>query len=208
MTLDTSSKGSEFEEDVDRFAYSLRDRSKEHGHRHIEIAKRSSMGIGYNNRRNYPDQFYIATGFSVAITMLYRCVDMILECEDRIAYLDEDEMDSEEYQHALGELFAAKTVYLTLCKSVGELEIDRLDATATGLDQMEYLNEVIKAKGAVGMDKLANGSKCGELRIGTPYTTPSYKAPFISTNYIIQAQSPSLSATPPAPPSFVNIYPS
>lgn len=205
MTLSTSSKGSEFEEDVARFAYSLRDRSKEHGHRHTEIAKRSSMGVGYK-RRDYPDQSHMATGFSVAINMLFRCVDMILECEDRIAYLDEDEMGSEEYQHALGELFAAKSAYLVLTKSVGELEIDRLDATSAGLDQMQYLNEVIKAKGPVGMDNLSNAG-FGEIRINAPYTNPSYKAPFISTNYIIQARSPSLSATPPEPPSFVNIYP-
>jgi hypothetical protein len=97
-------------------------------------------------RGDYPDREAMYGIQSANMVTLWDVVDQIVEAEERLEYCGDD-AESEEYQHALGELFGLKTVFLSLTKRLYILEQDRLNATQHGLDGKEFLVNILRNDG-------------------------------------------------------------
>lgn len=107
-----------------------------------------------------PDIESVSYGFSVIISMLWTIADEIVEAEERLEY-SEDGEDSEEYQHTMGELFGAKTMFIALLKRFPWLEKERIRATGEGVSQRAFLRNVAYGKGDSRIATLDAGNIAG-----------------------------------------------
>jgi len=107
-----------------------------------------------------PDIESVSYGFSVIISMLWTITDEIVEAEERLEYADDDE-DTAEYQHTVGELFGAKTMFIALLKRFPWLEKERIRATGEGVSQRAFLRNVAYGKGDSRVATLDAGNIAG-----------------------------------------------
>lgn len=103
--------------------------------------------------RDRPDKTAFEVSFSVALAFLATIVNAIVEGEEVLEMtLDDDEPDDDEISHANGELFAQKTMYLSMLKTLGQLETSRLHSTCYGMPTGEFMVAVGRNKAVPRFD--------------------------------------------------------
>jgi hypothetical protein len=139
----TSSKASEFETHLGVLSYDWANTASGLEQRYKNISQQMrATSNAYNPRRfEAPDREALFLGFSAIHGVLKQVVELIKESEERVDFLSEEDVGSEEYQHAMGELFGAKSAYIAMYKSVIPSEIKRLEAVDQGFSQEEYYHE-------------------------------------------------------------------
>lgn len=147
-TPTTQSTAEDFKQFLREMSYGIHEIVEGHTKAHTE-ANREARADRYNYAaRNIgaPDSEAMSMAYSVCIDMLWGMVIEITEAEQRLEYV-EAEPDSEEYQHALGEVFGAKSVFLSVHTRMVNLEHSRIEATRQGRNQRAFLGDVVRAEG-------------------------------------------------------------
>lgn len=111
---------------------------------HTHESKSNPMR-GWGHRSGSPDEVAFHTGFSMLLSALQGIVERMEEAEDALASLQDDSEDEAEILHAAGELFAAKSIYLSLVDGIEPLEHSRIEATRAGVTASEYFHRLSKA---------------------------------------------------------------
>lgn len=214
MSLTTSSPADEFARDISRLPAKLESTARLLADRHHKInwnMRQSPSRSFLAGKENVPDFESIMASFTVPLTMLIRVSESIAESDDIVSSLDPEE-DLEEIQHANGELFAAKSLYLTLRETLYTMEEDRLNVTEAGDNSWNYFYAVEDMRGPVGRNglnqfkgkKIANGLRSGQLMAKSLSGYPNTLMPATTTkNFFLQSMSPALSATAPPPPALI-----
>lgn len=141
----TSSTSQEFKAFLTEIGYDIFQVVDRHALEHKAEAQQYRHG-GYQ-RTTYPDVEALSVGMSAVFALLWAAVDEIIQAEERIEFMDDVEDDTEERQHAMGELFAAKSIFISLYKRVPNLERERLQATREGKSQRGFLQRVTRGEG-------------------------------------------------------------
>lgn len=145
--LTTSSTALEFQTFLREMGRTVHQTVDTYAREHRAI-NQDTKRYGYNGYSNsYPDTEALAVGMSSMMALLWAAADQITEAEDRLEFLGDDD-DSEEYQHALGELFGAKSMFLALNKRVPMVERSRIDATQQGKNQQYFLRQICLGEGS------------------------------------------------------------
>lgn len=196
--------------DSNRLPSQLERKARDYADYHRRASQASApSSMNYLGKSSTPDFEMLITSMSTSLTMLYRIVRSIEESEDVVDSLDPEE-DIEEYAHAKGELYAAKSLYLTLKQAISDMEDDRVLATSHGMDQRDYFYKVEEHNGIVGKENMETTGFIGRMMGTTTNRTvstnplyqhysagitlpPSYSGP----NYLAQVANIKLPAIPP-----------
>jgi hypothetical protein len=212
LTVECSAN--EFLMDCNRLPSQLERMARDYADRHHQLyMKYRSQQVTWGRVQfHIPDFEALICSMTQPLTMLYRIVRNIVDSEDVVESLDPDE-DLEELAHAQGELYASKTLYLSLRDGIEAMEEDRLIATWQGLEAKDYFYKVEEFSGIVGEENMKTNNPRGR-RIGSSgsngnsvwamplYTPPAPLQSAISTNsFVIPRMAPAVSATPPKIPA-------
>lgn len=143
VKLTTSSPASDFRFDLGNQFSAMLAHAKNLGKIHRQIEDKSNMHR-WGQRSGFPDEIAFHTGFSMVLASLQRIVENMQEAEDALLSLQDDGEDETEILHAMGELFAAKTIYLSLVAGIQPLEESRVNGTSVGLTAHEYFTALYK----------------------------------------------------------------
>jgi hypothetical protein len=109
-----------------------------------------AQSTSYGGRSTYPTDEDLALSASTFFAMMFAALDQIQEAEQRLEFLDDDvDGDSEEYHHAQGELFGAKSLFISIANRFAEIETERLASTAYGEQPKRFLHTIIRGEGVV-----------------------------------------------------------
>jgi hypothetical protein len=210
LTVECSA--SEFLMDCNRLPSHLERIARDYADRHNRLyMQHRSQAVAWGRVQfHIPDFEALICSMTQPLNMLYRIVRTIVDTEDVVESLDPDE-DLEELAHAQGELYASKTLYLSLKDSIEAMEEDRLHATWQGLEAKDYFYKVEEFSGIVGEENMKTNNPRGR-RVGSSGGSPVYAMPLytppaplqsaISTNsFVIPRMAPAVSATPPTVPA-------
>lgn len=134
-------------------------------HRSRAMTARST---GYGGKATeFPDEQELAISASTFFGMMFATLDQIMEAEQRLEFLDDVDEDSEEYHHAQGELFGAKTIFISIAQKFSEIETERIASTGYGEKPKKFLHSMIRGEGNIKGEPITP-----EVATGGWYTNP------------------------------------
>lgn len=200
--LTTASPLSDFDSDLHRFASKLEYTADELSKRHRQVAHNGTW-TRPNSMDNYgTDIESFMTAFSILVSNLRMILIKISELEEFADALDEE--DDVELAHTNGEIFALKSLYLTLKKSHRQVEEVRLIAAERRVPARRFYQEAT----TTGIPSLNRLLRSGEVLVDGTITKPQLYAKTVTTNKItLNNPSPwaigkNVFTPPPMPPAF------
>lgn len=164
-TLTTKSSVKDFEDHYADFGHMLYQSVPKYADFHHQLwAENRRNSLSYPQTLHIPDKDSLYQSFTSVMNLMATALHAVKDATEAVETLDADE-DSEDFFHALGELFGAKTLYINMAQSVVPLEENRVRATRNGISSVVYFDMVFKNEGLVPADKMDPGG----FRYNVPY---------------------------------------
>lgn len=164
--LTTESSVDYFKKDLDKLYTKFRDLAHEYAARHQSVYKAGAATL-YNSRPDDVPSFNeLILGFSMVHAQLTRLVSQMEEVESVLWDYD-DGAEDDDYHHALGEMFALKSMYLASVAGIVPLENARLMATDLKLGTQTFFRKVCESSGGVPTKAQLEGSTLHSASVQT-----------------------------------------